>query len=113
LFLNQKEAKVKDEQIEDTLDDAIGYLAIWKAYREWKRQQFNDNKPPDPPEGDKKKVALWDEPCVCGHLKFEHRIIKGCPENCIMHVPHQKEYRPCNACISCSNFTLDEKGKEI
>lgn len=36
--LISKEAAVKDETIEDTLIDAINYLAILKAYRERDRQ---------------------------------------------------------------------------
>ena len=36
-----KEAEVKDEAIEDTLLDAINYLAVLKAYLEDKREETN------------------------------------------------------------------------
>lgn len=37
--LLEKEAQVKDEAVEDTIDDAINYLAILKAYRQNERQK--------------------------------------------------------------------------
>ena len=38
LIVNKKEASVKDESIEDTIDDMINYLAILKAYRNYNNE---------------------------------------------------------------------------
>lgn len=86
LFLGQKEAKVKDESIEDTLRDTIGYIAIWLAYREWRRAGIK----PDT----LKDLGHWSDLCFCGEERIDHNI----------------DYIADGSSQACCTFILDDEG---